>query len=385
MLDDKSIDVVSIATPNHWHSLMTVWACQAGKDVYVEKPLSHNIWEGRQLVKAAEKYNRIVQHGTQRRSEKGWHKVVAAVQSGQLGKLKIARGLCYKPNGRGSIGFKPQRTPPTELDFNMWLGPASDQPYHDNLVHYNWHWFWDFGNGDLGNQGVHQMDVARWGIKGATLPKSVVSFGGRLGYFDQAEVASTQMAIMDFGETTLIFETRGLPSEKYEVFPGVRSPGVASNVFHLEGGTIIETTLYDEKGKKAPMPEVEIDMGPGGGNFGNFIAAVRSRKTSDLNADALEGHYSSACCHLCNMSIRTGQKVPYQPRSERLTSCPDTLDVLERTESYLAENGIKLDESGYFLGRKLVVDAKTEMTNDAEANAMLSRAYRKPFTVPMKV
>src|SRR5262245_3173495 len=165
LLDDASIDAISIATPNHWHALITIWACQAGKDVYVEKPCSHNIHEGRIALEAARRYDRIVQHGTQSRSSAHWALAVAAIQSGKLGKLLVSRGLCYKP--RASIGFKPNTNPPEHLDFNLWLGPASRQPFNANLVHYNWHWFWEFGNGDIGNQGVHQMDIARWLIPGS--------------------------------------------------------------------------------------------------------------------------------------------------------------------------------------------------------------------------
>ena len=171
VLDDKKIDAISIASPNHWHSLSTIWACQAGKDVYVEKPMSHNIFEGRKAVEAARKYNRIVQHGTQSRSSEDRAKEVVAVQSGKYGQLVASKGYCCKP--RWSIGFKPLATPPAHLDYNVWLGPAPEQTYHENLVHYNWHWFWDTGNGDIGNQGVHQLDVARWAIPGATLPTKI--------------------------------------------------------------------------------------------------------------------------------------------------------------------------------------------------------------------
>ncbi len=180
VLDNKSVDAISVATPNHWHALMTIWACQAGKDVYVEKPCSHNVHEGRIAVEAARKYNRIVQHGTQSRSDRRWAEAVLAIQSGQLGKLLVSRALCYKP--RKSIGFKPIAEPPQNLDFDIWLGPAPKQPYHANLVHYNWHWFWDFGNGEIGNQGVHQTDVAHWSLgPAATLPTRVWSLGGRMG------------------------------------------------------------------------------------------------------------------------------------------------------------------------------------------------------------
>ena len=384
-LEDPSLDAISIATPNHWHSLMTIWACQAGKDVYVEKPMSHNIHEGRVAVQAARKYGRIVQHGTQSRSSEGYRKVIAAIHSGKLGKLKVARGLCYKPSGgyntRGSIGYKPHTTPPSELAWNLWVGPRAMQPYHDNLVHYRWHWFYEFGNGDLGNQGVHEMDKARWSIKGGTLPKSVITFGGRLGYQDQADAASTEVSIMDFGETQLIFETRGLPSGKY------RGVGVG-NIFELEAGVICNQEFFpNDSDKKAPLPEVEYEMGPGGGCWGNFIAAMRSRKTSDLNANVLEAHYSSALCHLANASYRVGTKVPYVPRTDVFDDNPEALDAMVRTEKYLIDNEVEVGEStGWTLGRKLVVDADSEkIVGDAEANDILHGYYRKGFEVPEKI
>jgi len=384
VLDDDSIDAISIATPNHWHSLMTIWACQAGKDVYVEKPMSHNIHEGRIAVETARKYKRIVQHGTQSRSSGGWAKVVNAIASGKLGKLLVSRGLCYKAGGggssRGSIGFRPHKQPPSELDFGLWLGPAVDQPYHENLVHYRWHWFWDFGNGDTGNQGVHQMDIARWAIPGATLPKSVLSIGGRLGYYDQGETCSTQVVTYDFGETQLIFETRGLPSKKY------RGQGTG-NIFELEAGTILGQKFFpNDSDKEAPLPEVDSARGPGGGIFGNFIAAVRSRKESDLDAPVLEAHHSSALCHLGNMSHRLGTKVPLTPRTQAFDDNERALDAVARMEEYLAGNGVDLATSGCTLGRKLVVDAETEtIVGDAQANAALTRNYRAPFLVPDKV
>ncbi|HEX8203176.1 MAG TPA: Gfo/Idh/MocA family oxidoreductase, partial [Isosphaeraceae bacterium] len=269
-LDDKELDAISIATPNHWHSLMTIWACQAGKDVYVEKPLSHNVHEGRVAVQAARKYDRIVQHGTQSRSMESWDRVAQAIQSGRYGKLLVSRGLCYK--SRGSIGTKPNRTPPAELDYDLWLGPAPAHPFNANYVHYNWHWFWDFGNGDIGNQGVHQIDIARWLIPGAKLPKSVISLGGRFGYEDQGQTPNTQMAVYDYGDTQLIFEVRGLKTGKFH------GQGVG-NIAHLEEGMIVGDRFYPrgrEQGES--LPRVESTRGPGDGNFGNFIAAVRSHK-----------------------------------------------------------------------------------------------------------
>jgi predicted dehydrogenase len=378
VLDDKSIDAVSIATPNHWHSLMTIWACQAGKDVYVEKPCSHNIHEGRIAVETARRYNRIVQHGTQSRSKGGWDTVMEVIKSGKLGKLLVSRGLCYKP--RASIGFKTPIQPPSDLDFNLWLGPAPEQPYHENLVHYNWHWFWDTGNGDIGNQGVHEMDKARWAIAGATLPRSVISLGGRFGYEDQGQTANTQIAIFDYGETQLIFEVRGLKTDRY-------LGQDTGNVFHLEAGTIRGTAFFPKGSDKAePLPKVEVKRRPGGDNFGNFIAAMRSGKASDLNADILEGHYSAALCHLANASYRLGEEVPFNPRTKAFGDNKEAYETLARMEEHLAGNGLKLDGLKYRLGRKLVVDAAAErVVDDPQANELLTGTYRKGFEVPDKM
>src|SRR5262245_23249183 len=251
-LADRELDAISIATPNHWHALMTMWACQAGKDVYVEKPCSHNVREGRQAVELARKHNRIVQHGTQSRSDMARARVVEVIRSGKLGRLQVAYGLCYKrrDNPQGTAANVNRVAAPRELDFNLWLGPAADRAYHENLVHYRWHWFWDFGNGDIGNQGVHEMDKARWGIPGATLPRTVISLGGRYGPRDQAETPNTQIAIMDYGQTQLIFEVRGLRSDDFH------HQGVG-NIYKLEEGIIAGTTFYPRGGtKSAPLPEV---------------------------------------------------------------------------------------------------------------------------------
>jgi predicted dehydrogenase len=379
-LDDKNLDAVSVATPNHWHALITIWACQAGKDVYVEKPCSHNVHEGRIAVEAARKHDRIVQHGTQSRSEGHWARTVAVVRSGQLGKLLVARALCYKP--RPSIGFKPNATPPEQIDFNLWLGPAPERPFNTNLVHYNWHWFWDFGNGDIGNQGVHQMDIARWMIPGATLPKSATSIGGRFGYKDQGETANTQITLFDFGDTQLIFEVRGLKTDGYL---GQK----VGNIAHLEGGTIVDNKFYPKgSSKAAPLPKVDSGpRRPGDSHFANFIAAVRSRKTDDLNADILEGHYSSALCHLANVSYRLGTEAPFHAKACAFGDNTEAYEALGRMEEHLSGgNRLALEDQTYRVGRKLTVDAKAEsIVNDSEANALLTRHYRKPFAVPDKI
>jgi len=389
-LDDKDLDAISIATPNHWHSLMTIWACQAGKDVYVEKPLSHNIHEGRLAVDAARKYKRIVQHGTQSRSEGESPRAIAAIHSGKLGKLLLARGLCYKSGGglatRGDIGFAEAQAPPATLDFDLWLGPAPKQSYHKNLVPYRWHWFWDFGNGDIGNQGVHQIDVGRWGIKGATLPKSVICVGGRFGPADQGQTANTQIAIFDYGHTQLIFEVRGLKSEPYG-----KCRNGSDNVFVLEKGTIASGRFYPKgSNEPEPLPDVPVKFGPGKGPFGNFIAAVRSRKHTDLNADVLEGHYSAALCHLANASYRLGEKVPFNKKTKASGDNKEAYEALARMEEHLTSNGIfsKLAETDYLLGRKLTINPESEsLTDDKNANDLLAgrKQYREPFVLPVKL
>ncbi|MDB5320569.1 MAG: hypothetical protein JWN40_2200 [Phycisphaerales bacterium] len=378
VLDDKNVDAISIATPNHWHSLMTIWACSADKDVYVEKPCSHNIHEGRIAVETARKYNRIVQHGTQSRSDGKYAHVAAAIASGKLGKLLVSRALCYKP--RNSIGFKQVESVPAELDYNLWLGPSPEQPFHRNLVHYNWHWFWETGNGDIGNQGVHEMDKARWAIPNATTPKSAISLGGRFGYQDQGQTPNTQIAILDYGDTQLIFEVRGLKTEKY-------MNEMVGNIFHLEAGTI-EGTKFFPKGsdKEAPLPAVEVTKRPGSGNFGNFIAACRSRKKEDLNADILQGHLSCIPIHLANASYRLGEEVPFNPKTKALGDNKDAYETLAGMEEHLSKtNGLKLDGLNYRLGKQLTFNPDSETTGDPKADEILHGAYRKGFEVPDRV
>jgi predicted dehydrogenase len=378
-LDDKELDVVTVATPNHWHSLITIWACDAGKDVYVEKPCSHNVHEGRIAVEMARAKKRIVQHGTQSRSDIDWAGAIDFIKSGKAGKLQVARGLVYKK--RDSIGFKQPETPPDYLDFNLWLGPAPEQPFHRNLVHYNWHWFWDTGNGDIGNQGVHQMDIARWGIDGATFPKSVIGLGGRFGYEDQGQTPNTQIALFDYGDAQLIFEVRGLPTENY---PHAGLQG--DNVFHCEGGLVTRKNFYPKGGDDRSEPIPSAPVGPGGGHFANFIAAVRSRNQAELNADILEGHYSSALCHLANISYRLGEKVPFNPQTKAFGDNKEAYETLARMEQHLMNNDLKLNGESYLLGRKLAFDAKAErFVGDDEASRLLTRQYRKPFEVPEKV
>ena len=373
-LDDPSIDVVSIATPNHWHSLMTVWSCQAGKDVYVEKPLSHNVFEGRKAVEAAERYGRIVQHGTQQRSSGGRAREMAAIHSGEYGTLRVAKGFCCKP--RWSIGNKPESPTPDWLDWDLWLGPATERPFHGNYVHYNWHWLWDTGNGDTGNQGVHEMDIARWGIAGATMPHRVWSLGGRYAYDDQGETPNTQLAVYDFGGPVLVFETRGLVG-KHEGW-GRK----VANEFHTTEGVIRGNTLHPHGGGKAVRMELpEVAVTPGG-PFGSFVHAVRSRKLEDVNASVLEGHYSSALCHLANVSYRLGRDVPFSAQREILSESPEVEESFQQIRGNLEAVGVDLERATLRFGRPLTIDPRTEQcVGDDEANALLRREYRAPFVI----
>jgi predicted dehydrogenase len=382
-LDDKNVDVLTIATPNHWHAPLTIFACQAGKDVYVEKPASHNIHEGRIAVETARKHNRIVQHGTQGRSGNIGAYAAALAESGKVGKLLISRGLCYKrrDNPQGMVASIDKVPQPEGLDFNLWLGPASERPYQEGLVHYRWHWSWDFGNGDIGNQGVHEIDKARWGIPGATLPTSVVSIGGRFGPKDFGQTANTQVAIYDYGDTQLIFEVRGLSTDKFH------GEGVG-NIYHYEEGILAGGKFYP-KGSSEPAKldfKPDLKRGPGGDHFGNFIAAVRSRNVDDLNADILKGHHSAALCHLANVSYRLGQDLPYDAERKAFGDNRAAAETLERMNEHLKDNGLKLDQLTYRVGRTLKFDPAAEkFVDDSEANSLLTRNYRAPFIVPDRV
>lgn len=382
-LEDKNLDAITVATCNHWHTLVAFWACQAGKDVYVEKPISHNVYEGRQLVKAAQKHQRVVQHGTQQRSDANRARHIAAIHSGRYGKLLVAKGYCCKP--RWSIGSKEIADPPAGFDYNLWLGPAPQQPFHPNLHPYNWHWFWDFGNGDVGNQGVHEMDVARWGIKGATLPTKVWALGGRFvpEGKDQGQTPNMQLAVMEFGETLLVFETRGLVDRKDKNAP----PFKVGNEFYTSEGVIRDWKFYPKNGGPAePLKGGEDAKVTAGGPFGAFIAAVRSRKPEDINCDAEVGHYSAALCHLGNISYRLGQPVPFSKETKALGDNKQVVESFEMIRENLKAVDIKLDNLTYQLGPTLKFNPQTEkFVDNPAADALLTRKYRAPFVVTEQV
>ena len=284
---------------------------QAGKDVYVEKPVCHNINEGQRIVETARKYDKICQTGTQSRSASGAQQTIEYMKSGKLGDITLARGLCYKP--RPSIGAKGDYQPPASVDYNLWCGPAPMAPLTRPKLHYDWHWVWATGNGDLGNQGIHQMDVARWGLGVDQLAKGVITFGGRFGYEDAGETPNTEVAVFDYGPKTLVFEVRGLRS-------GPLKDVHIGNIFEGTEGYAVITDSYSHGTIFDKDMKVVQKFDAGGNHFANFVKAVRSRKKEDLNADIHEGFLSSSLCHLGNISYRLGQKASTSETLERLKS-----------------------------------------------------------------
>lgn len=379
VLDDKRLDAVSIVSTNHWHALQGIWACQAGKDVLVEKPCSHTIAEGRKLVEAARKYDRIVQHGTQRRTDPQWIRLVDDVRRGKYGKLQVAYGYACQP--RLSIGTKDPQEAPQGLDFDLWLGPAASQPYRSNLVHYNWHWSWDFGNGEIGNMGSHQLDICRWALPEGAVPRSVVSVGGRFGYQDQAQTPNSHLAIFDCGEAKIVFDARGLvPPDQVKV----------TNEFHTDQGVVRAGKFYP-KGTSEGIPIADFppagapEQGPR--HMRVFIDCVRSRRRQDLGAEILEGHRTVTLVHLGNISYRLGQEVPFNQKTKTFGDDRVFYESFEDMKRYLADRAhLELTSATYRLGRTLQFDAQTErFVGDADADALLSRPYRSPFALPEHV
>ena len=389
LLDRKDIDAISIATPNHTHSLIAILAVQAGKDVYVEKPVSHGVWEGRQLVNAADRHNRIVQTGTQSRSQPAIQQAVEYVHSGKLGKILYVIGTCYK--ARPAIGKL--ATPlviPKEVDYDLWCGPAAKVDLYRPRLHYDWHWDYNTGNGDMGNQGIHQMDIARWFLGEKAVSPRVISYGGRLGYSDAGNTANTQVVLHDYPTAPIIFETRGLPKSKeaQKDWGGSMDDYRGSKIgviVQCEHGSALSTSDYETTHIFGPDGE-EIKTFKGGDDklhFQNFLKAVRSRKRSDLNADISEGHISSALCHTGGISHVLGQP---QPADDILKSVADNerlQDALERMFAHLRANDVNIDKPVVTVGAELVMDPGTErITNNSAANDLLRREDRKPFEVP---
>jgi len=376
-LEDKSIDVISIATPNHWHALASIWAIQAGKDVYVEKPVSHNVSEGRRIVEAARKYGKIVQTGTQSRSNSGMREAIQFVHDGGIGEVKLARGLCYKP--RPSIGPKGNYDVPASVNYDLWCGPAQMTNVTRPKFHYDWHWQWEFGNGDLGNQGIHQMDIARWGLGEQSLGTSVQSYGGRFGYQDAGETANTQVCIHQYpNDKRLVFEVRGLKTEP------LKGASVGVIFYGSEGMLVIGSyaggVVYDNDGKEVK----KFSGGSDDAHFANFVDAVRKRDHKILNADILDGHLSSALCHLGNISYRLGSPMSSTDLQKELGEDQEALGTLDRVLQHLADHKLDPQETKITVGPSLTLTEEETFTGDqAEAaNKFLTREYRAPYVVP---
>src|SRR5437868_3481652 len=381
LLEDKNVDAVSIATPNHWHSLIGIWAAQAGKDIYIEKPCSHNWWEGSQLVKAVEKYKVICEHGSQCRSSAAIREAMEQMRTGLNGNVYMARGVCYK--WRESIGHTPEEPVPAAVHYDLWTGPAPLKPFTRNRFHYNWHWIWDTGNGDLGNQGIHELDLARWGL-GVTLPTKVTAMGGHFLFDDDQQTPNALTVAYEFktsdaktkmmnfevrgwitnheaGIGTSQFSGGGVPEAglagaqktrsrasaaegQKTLGPASGKPSTIGNLYYGSKGYVAISNYDSYKSFLGPEDEPGPEKHAPAANehFVNFIECVRSRKTEDLHAPILEGHLSATLVHLANASYRLGRTINFDPQSE-------------------------------------------SVINDAEATELLRGTYRAPYTVPEQV
>jgi len=378
-LEDKNLDAISVATPNHWHSLITIWAAQAGKHVYVEKPMSHDCEEGRVVVEAQKKYGVVIQHGTQRRSDANIAGLHEAIQKGKFGKLKISYGYCCKP--RGSIGKKANSKAPANLDWNLWQGPAQMGDYNGNYVHYNWHWFWKSGNGDMNNQGTHQLDVARWALDtDQTHPVRVMGMGGRFQWNDQGETPNTMFAAAEYPNGQWVFfNVRNVNYKGY-------NRQVENEYYFEDGGRIIRNKYYAKGSNTAQSIKVEPGKVTPGGNWGSFIAAVRAGDPSMANGNALEAHYGCVLGHLMNNSYRIGKQVPFNANAGGFKAGTDTSDHFHKLHDIMSKGvGIKEAGSEYVVGPWLDYDPKTERHTGqfaSQANALLKDHNRDGFVVP---
>ncbi len=384
LLEDKNIDAVSIATPNHWHALMAVWAMQSGKDVYVEKPCSHNVREGRVMTQWARKLGRMCQMGVQSRSMTGMRDTLAFIQSGKIGKVTHARAICYRR--RDSIGLVDTPAPiPEGLDFDLWAGPAPKVVPTRKRLHYDWHWVSATGNGDLGNQNPHELDKARWGLGKQELPKHVISLGGRLGYIDNGDVANSQVSIYQWDDALLISDVRGLPIKTPVTFGLKGGPFIgAANIWYGTEGYVVGPNY--QSGVAFSNDGTEIGKWSGGeyqAHFANLVKAIRSRNYKDLHLDIEDGHLSSALAHLGNVSLARGKVVAAGTRPSEMSDNRHVTETLTSFEEHLKENGVDFNATKFHLGQALTIDPKTELSTDPDANRLFTREYRKGFELPM--
>jgi predicted dehydrogenase len=387
--DDKGVDAVVVALPNHWHALATIWACAAGKDVYCEKPFSYDLWEGQQMVAAARKYDRLVQVGTQNRSSKFLKRTFERLHGGELGAIRFAHALVYR--ARDGIGtVETPTTPPATLDYDLWCGPAPKGPLDRKQLHYEWHWFWDTGNGEMGNNGIHVIDICRFALGHESAPPRAVSIGGRFAFDDCGETANTHLALLDYPKAPILCEVRNVAAGKAKGAIGNyrgRDKGV---LIDCEGGYFAGDAtggaFYDRQGKQM------VDLGKGDTpadlerwHLSAFLDAVRSRKASDLAAEAIEGHRSTAGCHLANVSHRVGHGTAPDAIRAAVSGNAELADAFDRCRTYLAENGVDLAATPATLGPWVNFDEKAgRFTGDSadSANRFLRREYRAPYVVP---
>ena len=387
LLNRPDVDAVLIASSTHWHALQTIWACQAGKDVYVEKPVSRTVWEGRKMIEAAEKYGRIVQAGTQFRSDISIPEVIAWLKEGHLGAIKWIHGMWYAV--RGDIGRR-QPWYPDWLDYDMFCGPTPMVPLDRPQLHYDWHWKWATGNGDMSNLGVHMMDIARRFARHALPPRRVLSLGGRFVHDDAAETPNTQFTIFDYPNLPVFFEARALPAK-----PGVRYTdpyrGIRNGVIvQCEGGYYsgyVGGSAYDQEGRS-----IKRFQGDGGAtHIADWIAAVRSRKPDALAGPLVEGHVSSSMCHYGNISFRAGTRRPFAEVEAAVAQFPQASETVGRLKEHLAAHNVDVTRDHFTLGRWLEVDPEKESILGVEggnaaaleqATYLLKESQRPPYVIP---
>ncbi len=332
VLDDKDIDALVIAAPNHWHALATIWACQAGKDVYVEKPISHNISEGRKMIEAARKYNRVVQVGTQQRSNPVTQRAMDFIHGGGLGDIYMAKCVIYRP--RESFGWKRNSPVPEGVDYDRWIGPARFYPFNENRFHYQWHWFWNTGNGETGNNGPHYTDETRWALQAYDHPSRIVSMGNYDVFDCEQETPNTQISVLEYKNGTRIqVEVRNLYT----------NPDAGMNMgvllYGSEGWMKLQyhqwETYFGRKNEPGESYQAEDGSpDPGDLHVANFIDCMRSRKRAELKADILEGHLSTSICHLSNIAFRTGRELRFDSSNERFVGDPEADSYLTREYRY---------------------------------------------------
>ncbi len=392
VLERKDVDAVVIATPDHWHALLAVWACQAGKDVYVEKPVSHNIWEGRKIVEAAAKYGRVVQAGTQYRSDEGLKQAAQYIHDGRLGRVLWGHVLWYER--RGSIGKVAPHTPDW-LDYDLYCGPAPVEPLRREKLHYDWHWVWSTGTGDLGNSGIHAFDICRGFAGYRGLPPRVVCAGGRFAVDDAGETPNTQFTVFDYKPAPIYIENRNLPArtgvKEMDHLRGIREGLILQCENGYFAGFRGGGWAYDNDGGR-----IKQFKGDGGGQHAaNFIQAVRDRKVERLNAPIQEGHISSAVCHLGNLSYRLGTPAGAEALQQAVRDFKGAKETIERLRQHLLANEVDLQKTPMSLGPWLTIDLTTERITDAasahasatveQANRLARGSYRAPFVVPESV